>query len=118
MREIISAAFPVSLSNECGCSVFGECNSEGNCECEDGYSGFACSYSNADFLSLTTQIALQITNLEALVGSITDSVILDDLSLLTRTPEAVTLGSANTALGILENIINSSSSSQLKEDAL
>ena len=56
VRETVYFASPVSLSNECGCTTFGVCNPEGHCECVDGYSGFVCSYSNADYLSLTTQV--------------------------------------------------------------
>ena len=72
VRESVSAAFPVSLSNDCGCSHFGDCNSEGSCECQDGYTGFACSYSNADYLTLTSQITQQVNILDVSVGSITD----------------------------------------------
>ena len=50
------AAFSVSHSNDCGCSDFGVCDSSGNCECQAGYSGFRCSYSNSDYLSFTSEI--------------------------------------------------------------
>ena len=67
-----SAASPASPSSDCGCSVFGVCNSAGNCECQDGYSGFACSYSATDYLSLTTQSASEINSLPVSVGIATD----------------------------------------------
>ena len=49
---------------------------------------------------------------------LSDEEILVDLVLLTKTPEVVTLLAANTALSILNSLIDSTSSSDKKEDAL
>ena len=116
--EAVSAASPVSASNDCGCSVFGECNSEGDCDCQNGHSGFACSYSDSDYLSLCSRITEEVDHLASSVGGLSHREILYDLGQLTKTPEVVTLPSANSALTILQTAIDSNSSSQLKQNAL
>ena len=94
----------MSASSECGCSAFGACDSVGNCECQDGYSGSTCSYTDSEFLSFTAQISHEISNLEASVGSVRE--IMTNLAILTRSPEVVTIDSANTAMQILDTIVN------------
>ena len=51
---------PSSNSNSCGCSMFWDCVTDGSCACQSGYAGSSCSYSSADYLSLTSQISSNI----------------------------------------------------------
>ena len=67
-----STAAPVSSNNDCSCSAFGSCGESGDCACQSGYDGYACSYSSADYLSITAQITDKINSLSASVGTAND----------------------------------------------
>ena len=105
-----SLASPPSPSNECGCSQFGDCTSSGSCVCHSGYEGSSCSYSTADFTSLTSQISNSIDLLHSNLATLSDNAVLTDLALLTRSAELVVSSSALTAVSILQSIIDETSS--------
>ena len=86
--------------------------------CQEGYSGSTCSYTHSEFIALTAQISHEISNLEASVGSVPDREIMTNLVLMTRSPEVISLDSANSTMQILDTIINQNNSSQVREDAL
>ena len=113
-----SLATPSSNSNSCGCSMFGDCVTDGSCACQSGYAGSSCSYSSADYLSLTSQISSNIDSLNSNQPSLSASTVLIDLAWLTKTPEVITSSSAQTALTILSNVIDESSSTAEREEAL